>query len=167
MTKSAKDQPIGLDTFVQDRDSLIALAKSFVRSSAIAEELVQDSWLRWHGRHYPAEKAAPILRRIVRNLALDWHRRQKSERSGLEAQKLTIADAPDSETVVMARQELLAVARVLAELPDRTLTAFRMYRLEGRTYAEIARHLDIVPSRAHQLVRNALVHMALRLTDQD
>ncbi|MEM9371192.1 MAG: sigma-70 family RNA polymerase sigma factor, partial [Pseudomonadota bacterium] len=106
----------------------------------------------------------PILRRIVKNLAFDWHRRQRTERDGLTAQKLIEENAPDSERILMARQDLLEVARVLAELPDRTLAAFRMYRIEGRTYAEIAKELGVVPSRAHQLVRNALVHMALRLT---
>lgn len=151
--------------FMDEREDLLALACAVVGNSAVAEDLVQDSWMRWQSHRYPNSRARPILRRIVRNLALDWHRRQRAERNGLAATRLLVDKAPDSERILMARQDLVEVARVLSELPERTLAAFRMYRIEGFTYAEIAKELDVAPSRAHQLVRNALVHMALRLTN--
>ena len=66
-----------LTTFLRHREKLIAKACRIVESRAIAEEFVQDSWLRWHERQYPPQKSQQILRRIVRNLALDWLRRDK------------------------------------------------------------------------------------------
>lgn len=69
----------GLRCFVDDRDRLIAIACRIVDSRAVAEELVQESWLRWDARDYPADKAAPIFRSIVANLARDWRRRQRTE----------------------------------------------------------------------------------------
>lgn len=147
---------------MRERSDLIALARSIVGSSHIAEELVQESWLRWVGRDYPSERSVPIFRRIVANLSKDWRRRQKIEAAGLQAIVCDVEEPVDGERIVMARQELTQVAKILSELPDRTLTVFRMHRLEGLTYAEIGKHLGIGTTRVHQLLQDALVHVALR-----
>jgi RNA polymerase sigma-70 factor (ECF subfamily) len=40
-----------------------------------------------------------------------------------------------------------------------------MHRLEGRTFPEIARHLDVSVGFAHRLVKQALTHCANRLDE--
>ncbi|MEM8823943.1 MAG: sigma-70 family RNA polymerase sigma factor [Pseudomonadota bacterium] len=154
-----------LQTFLKDRESLIAMACRVVESRAIAEELVQDTWLRWDKRSYPADKARPIFRRIVANLAIDWTRSRKTERQVLS--ELLLADSPSvcSERVVIARQDLRRVIDALDQLPRRSVKAFRMRFIDGLTSAEIGRRLGISLSRAHALTEEALVQIALSQDD--
>ena len=73
-------------------------------------------------------------------------------------------DAPSGrERVLFYRDELRVLSEALAELPERTRIAFRMYRLEGRTLQAIADHLGVSVVRAHQLVKEAIFHAARRL----
>ncbi|MEM9011186.1 MAG: RNA polymerase sigma factor [Pseudomonadota bacterium] len=153
----------GLRTFLAERRRLIGVAQAVVGSRAVAEELVQESWLRWHGRNYASDEAPSIFRRIVRNLALDWVRRSQSERRSLDAALLTGLEVPTAERLAIGREDVAIADAALAELPERTRLAFRMNRIEGRTYAEIGEALGISAPRAHQLVRQALLHVAVRL----
>ncbi|MEM7060419.1 MAG: sigma-70 family RNA polymerase sigma factor [Pseudomonadota bacterium] len=161
MARDSSD--LALLTFVQERRNLIALACSVVRNESIAEELVQDSWLRWQGQEYPARKAVPILRRIVANLAKDWYRRQATERAVLAEHAATLDFAVDSERIAIARQDLIRVVRALKALPKRTRTAFELHCLDGLSYARIGSRLGLSRSRAFELVTDALVHLTLAL----
>lgn len=157
------DQAVG--TFIEERERLIALACSIVRDQAIAEDIVQESWIRWAGRNYCPSGARPVFRRIVMNLAKDWYRRSRTEKEVMHAQQLLFSPTLDSERVVLARLEIIAVARALAALPDRSRQAFRMHRIEGLGYAEIGKRLSVSPSTAFADVENALVELVLA-TDQ-
>ncbi|MEM9329920.1 MAG: RNA polymerase sigma factor [Pseudomonadota bacterium] len=163
MSDSFKQKETSITAFVKERERLLVLAQSMVGSHAIAEELVQDSWLRWEARDYPEEKIAPILHRIVANLCRDWLRKQKTERFGLQFLGLFQDMEPDTERVVISRQDLELVVKALGELPSRTVTAFYLSRIEGLTLSEIGERLNTSPQRSHQLVRNALVHVAMRM----
>lgn len=153
----------GLTTFMQERERLIRQALRFVESQAVAEEIVQDSWLRWIEKSYPVEQAKPIFRRIVSNLAKDCYRRQRIENRVLLSQAHLQADAPDSERVVFARQDLRKVIKALHRLPKRTVRAFRMHRVDGKSYAAIAKDMQISPSTAFKLVEDAMVEVVIGL----
>lgn len=153
-----------LSAYVEQRDTLIAIAARIVENQAVAEELVQDSWLRWLAKDYPSDKATPILRRIVSNLALDWSRSRRVERLALEEFCVDDRSAASSERVVIARQEIRAVVAVLERMPKRTVRAFRYRFIDGLTYAEIGRRLNISLSRSHALIEDALVEITVRLS---
>ncbi|MEM9911611.1 MAG: RNA polymerase sigma factor [Pseudomonadota bacterium] len=153
------------DAFLRERKSLIALACTIVNNEAVAEDLIQDSWLRWSGKTYPSDKARPILRRIVANLAKDWQKKQRNERHALSAHLLTLDNAPDTERVVIAKQDLERVVVALGELPPKMLKAFSLHRVEGLTYVQIGKEIGTVPSRAFTLVEEAMVHLAMRLSE--
>ncbi|MEM0922185.1 MAG: sigma-70 family RNA polymerase sigma factor [Pseudomonadota bacterium] len=152
-----------VSVFLEERHNLIALACSVVRNEAVAEELVQDSWLRWQQRLYPAQSARPILRRIVANLAKDWYRRSRSERIALEAHAATLDHALDSERVFVAREDLARVVRALRRLPERTRIAFQLHCIDELTFVEIGRRLGLSKSRVFELVEDALVHLTIAL----
>ena len=155
----------GLKTYVDERERLIAIAARIVDSRAVAEELVQESWLRWDGRKYPAEKAKPIFRSIVTNLARDWRRRHRLEISILQSAAETQDDPRDSERIVIARQEVKRLIRALEELDPRIVKAFRLHRVEGLTMTQIAQELGTVPSCIHGYIVKALAHITYRLMD--
>ncbi|MEM1384673.1 MAG: RNA polymerase sigma factor [Pseudomonadota bacterium] len=158
-----KDDAAGLRAFVEDRENLVRLARSYVQSAAIAEELVQDSWLRWHGRRYPERDAQFIFRRIVANLARDWWRRQKTERAVVDALSLAQDTVPNAERVVIARQDLARVVEALENLPPRTQYAFELSWHDGLSFAEIGKHLGVSKTRAYKMVGRALTELALSL----
>lgn len=151
----------GLDTFLTRRNDLVSLADAIVRNRAVAEELVQDSWIQWSNKDYPDNSAEPIFKRIVLNLARDWLRKQKREWARFEAFALFYDNAPDTERVVIAREDLLNVFMALQSLSERSLRAFRLSRVEGLTYPQIAERMGIATSTAYTLVADALVKVTL------
>ncbi|MEM6891492.1 MAG: RNA polymerase sigma factor [Pseudomonadota bacterium] len=156
---------VALNTFVSRRGDLLALANKIVRNPAVAEELVQDCWIQWSLKSYPEKDAAPIFTHIVKNLARDWYVKQKREWARLESFALLYDDAPDTERVVIARMDLINVLRALQQLPERSLRAFRLSRVERMTYAQIGAEMGIAASTAYLLVADALVELAW-LTDK-
>ncbi len=154
----------GLRTYVDERHALIALAVRIVDSHAVAEELVQESWLRWSKHDYSADDAAPVFKSIVRNLALDWRRARHREFSSLPDLAALRGEVPCSERAVIAKDELRRVVEALHRLPPRTLRAFRLRFVDGLTYAQIGKRIDLSLSRARTLVENAMVEISIALT---
>ena len=163
MANKTGKPPSSLDIYLENRKELLAVARAIVVDSAVAEDLVQESWLRWHARVYAIEAARPILRRIVTNLARDFLRRRRTEGAVMAALVLTPDTDPDVERIVASRRDVERVGEALAELPERTQLAFKLSCIDGLTYAEIAQRLCVSKPRAHQMVRQALVKITLRL----
>lgn len=157
--------------FMAHRRALIDYASSITGSRAQAEDLVQEAWLRFDeaskGRFL--EDAKGYLYRIVRNLAVDQHRRTTREhrlisRGDLEEVAETCPDeTPTPETIALFRDEIRCVMEAMAELPERTRTAFEMHRFGGATLKEIAAFLGISVSLAQMLVVDGAEHCKQRL----
>lgn len=159
--------------FIEHRAALINYAAPILGCRARAEDVVQEAYIRLSSKNdvdvHGQQIASPIsyLYRIVRNLAIDWTRRASNEDQQLSPEMFDQipAQIPDIEETVLFRDELRVLSSALDELPERTQTAFRMHRLEGRTLEEIATRLEVSVVRAHQLVKQALVHCAKKLDD--
>jgi RNA polymerase sigma factor (sigma-70 family) len=163
-----------LSLYLEHRSSLVSYAHNIVRDRASAEDVVQEAYLRFSaardgdGAEAPVAHPVSYLYRIVRNLAVDWTRRASHEgpRPDNSADLADVPhDAPTAEHVLLYRDELRVLAEAIAELPERTRTAFRMYRLEGRTLQQVAEGLGVSGPRAHQLVKEAVLHGARRLDE--
>lgn len=161
-----------LAIYMAHRGALVTYASGIVGDRAHAEDVVQEAYIRFSASSEQGRPGEPIahpisyLYRIVRNVALDWTRRSALEglvspaASSLEA---IPHDAPSAEDVVLFRDELRVLADAVAELPERTRLAFNMYRLEGHKLQAVAARLGVSVVRAHQLVKEAIVHGARRL----
>ena len=160
-----------LSLFVTHRRALIDYASSITGSRAQAEDLVQEAWLRFDAasRGRFLEDAKGYLYRIVRNLALDQHRRIAREnqliaRNDLEQAAETCPDeTPTPEMVALFKDEVRCVMEAMAELPERTRIAFEMHRFGGATLKEIAAFLGISVSLAQLLVTDGAEHCKARL----
>jgi RNA polymerase sigma factor (sigma-70 family) len=160
-----------LALYLEHRGSLVNYANGIVRDRAGAEDVVQEAWLRFSAAtgadRAGAEIGQPVayLYRIVRNLALDWVTRaaDASRASAVTAIEQIPHETPSAEQVLFYRDELRVLADALGELPERTQLAFRLYRLEGRTLQQVADRLGVSVVRAHQLVKDAVLHAARRL----
>ncbi len=171
------DQPT-LDLYLAHRGALIDYAQPIVGCRSRAEDVVQEAYLRFaqaDQQRADRDRAAPeqirhpagYLYRIVRNLALDWVRHRALEGDAPAPDQLDNlpAAAPTPEQTVLDRDQVRRLMVALEELPPRTRLAFEMHRLEGRTFPEIARHLDVSVGFAHRLVKQALTHCANRLDE--
>lgn len=159
-----------LALYVAQRGKLVDYAQSIVRDRALAEDVVQEAWLRLttlaEGR--VLEEPVGYLYRVVRNLALDGRRRATRQEGVFRQEAVTtLEDAADQaaspELQVAAKDELRLLTLAMAELPERTRIALEMRRFGGCKLKEIADHLGISVTVAHELVAQGLAHCRRRV----
>ncbi|SMF48174.1 RNA polymerase sigma-70 factor, ECF subfamily [Tistlia consotensis] len=128
---------------------------------ALAADLLQDAFLRLVQQ--PPEAGARNLRaylyRIAGNLALDHFRQEARRRTeAVPAERLAAVEdeTPDVERALAARERLQRLEQALARLPPRTREIFRLNRVEGLTYLEIAARLGISESSVQKHLARAL-----------
>jgi RNA polymerase sigma-70 factor (sigma-E family) len=67
------------EIYRDERDSLVRLAYLVTGSRAVAEDLVQDTFIRVMARLEPSDSPGPYLKRSVLNACYSWHRRNRRE----------------------------------------------------------------------------------------
>jgi RNA polymerase sigma factor (sigma-70 family) len=105
---------------------------------------------------------AALFWRILRNLAIDQHRSARRAAAIHDYSVLLDQDAElwrlppaacDTHAQLAARQELAAVRRRVAHLPEAARTLFAERFIEECSYREIARRLDITEALARKRVQ--------------
>lgn len=161
-----------LDIFLAHRAALIDYATPIVRCRSRAEDIVQEAYIRFDPPEAVAadggrEISWPVsyLYRIVRNLSLDWRRTARTQGVTLppDAVDQVQVEERSPERTTLYRDQLRIVDTALAELPERTRTAFALHRIDGCTLQEVADRLGISVGLVHKLVREAMTHCAERL----
>lgn len=150
-----------LACYLTHRGQLRHYASRIVGDPSLAEDMVQEAWLRCHREH--PDNPLKYLYRVIRNLAVDKRRQTaredrhfvRMENRGLQA---IAADLPASDIEVAGREELARLMEALRELPDITRRAIILYRLDGLKLREIADILGISITRVHGLVAQGLEH---------
>lgn len=162
-----------LELFLSHRAALVDYATPIVGCRARAEDIVQESYLRFanpRAEEDALRQPVAYLYRIVRNLAFDCVRRLAAEsrrddsRSHVEE---TEPLAPSPEEVLIHRDELKRIDAALAGLPDRTRLAFELHRFGGLTFQQIAERLGVSVATAHRLTRDAMVRVMRSLIEPD
>ena len=145
-------------------------ANGIVGDLAHAEDVVQEAWVRYGAVASRRTLDEPVgyLYRIVRNLAIDSYRRRRREERVVEpaaakADETTADDAPSPETTAVARDELRLLMAAMAELPERTRIALEMRRFGGCKLKEIAAHLGISVTVAHDIIADGIAHCRRRV----
>jgi RNA polymerase sigma-70 factor (ECF subfamily) len=156
------------DHYFVHRRELVDYATTIVGDRARGEDVVQEAFLRLRTAVADRTIEEPVgyLRKIVRNLALDWVRRLSLERAYFDSEFAVEAiaeDRPDPEQILSSQDDLRLVMTALSELPERTRIALELHRFHGWKLKDIAAHLDISVARAHSLVFEGLEHCRKRL----
>ena len=145
---------------------LIRFAGSLGESAAVADDLVQEAFVRlWdrRARLDPARSVRALLYRTVRNLALNQMRDHASRQEKLAG---LAADAPSPVLQPDALAEAAGTqARLHAwvdALPDRQREALRLTRFEGLSHEEAAEVMGVSP----RTVNNHLVRALRTLRHQ-
>lgn len=130
-----------------------------VRSREVAEELAQETYLRFL-KQEPQQilDLNAFMFTIAANLARDHLRGVKREQSReyvpLDA---CIADSKPNTEDIIARQCLGAqLQQAIAGLPDKTREIFLLYRADELSYKQIAARLDISERTVEYHLRQAM-----------
>jgi RNA polymerase sigma factor (sigma-70 family) len=154
--------------FVSNRTEFLAHAKRVTRTSAEAEEIVQDSLVRVllacpdlesvdHARSY--------FHRVIENLSIDLYRLEARRprlvvlddaTSEIEAQ--WSVDPDYSEQIAIA-DDAAIVREAISLLSASERAALVMWEFEGRSAAEIARELGIKESSVRHFLEPVLVYV--------
>jgi RNA polymerase sigma-70 factor (ECF subfamily) len=154
------------ERFSEHRDLLTGVAYRILGSAADAEDVVQETWLRW-SEVDSAEigNAKAYLVRTTTNLAIDRLRKVKSRRETYVGPWLPepIITAPDvAEQAEVADSVELALLVVLETLSPLERAVFVLREAFGFSHAEIAAMIGRGEPAVRQLARRARDHVRER-----
>ena len=150
--------------FSQVAPGLLLFARQWLRSSADAEDVVQEAFVRFWRRNHNIENRA-LLYATVRSIALDFVRRD-SRRARREADASSEADGsvePQFEQLDDSQQPLATAVERLP-LDQREVLVMKIW--DELTFAEIAAALGISQNTAASRYRYALVALKKSLQPQ-
>ena len=127
--------------FASEESGLLRYAIGLVGRRTVAEELVQEAFLRLHQIWAEVENPRGWLYRSLRNLALNHLRDRKPETELHEATAAT-DECPPSE--VLGRNEAIGMMRLLlADLPEDDRNLIRLKYHDELKYEEISRRTGL------------------------
>ncbi len=154
------------EAFVAHRNLLFTIAYEMLGSAADAEDVVQETWLRWSGVDLDSvREPRAYLVRITTRQALDrlrTLRRRKESYVGpwLPEPLLTTRDV--AEDVELADTVSMAMLLVLETLTPTERAVFVLREVFALAYDEIADAVDKTPAAVRQVAHRAREHVAAR-----
>lgn len=143
--------------FLAERSRILRLLRKIVGSSAVAEDLAQDTLLRLWGRPVTSADRG-LLFQTAKNLAIDYLRGQRvrhTHHSTLAPEQAGVA-FPQQDEAMASREELQLFVAALESLPERAQRVFLLNRLDGLSYGIIATRLGISVSTVEKDMMLAL-----------
>jgi RNA polymerase sigma-70 factor (ECF subfamily) len=146
---------------------LYGFAMNLARNRAIADDVVQQTFLQLHrarGRWVLGARVFPWAYAIAHNFFIDSTRRSSCEYPGDDgtADEDRVSGEPGVDDEIDSRRQFQAVMQQVQRLPERLRLAFQLVVLEGLSTAEAAEILGI--STMNVKVR---VHRARELLKRD
>lgn len=163
---------------------LLRYLERIVKEPAVAEELLQDTFIRVldaRERYAPEARFSTWLFHIARNLACNELARSRSRHPHVSTDSsdssggahdetrprlVLVSRGPSPDDHADARREHARFERALAGLPERQQTALWLAVAEGQSYEEIAGVLDCSVQSVKNLVHRARATLADRLGEK-
>ncbi len=159
--------------YLEHRDLLMGIAYRILGRVADAEDVVQETWLRWSTvKQEEVDKPRAFLIRIATNLALDRLRRIKAQHEAYVGEWLPepiLTDPDPANRVELAESVSVAMLVVLESLSPLERVVFVLNEAFGIAYTELAEILGRSPAAIRQIAHRARQHVEERRTrfDQD
>ena len=164
MTERPADE--ATEAFVAVRNLLFTVAYELLGSAADAEDVLQETWLRWSAVDLSEVRdARPYLVRITTRLALNRLRSAQRRRETYVGPWLPepLLTAPDvSENAELAESLSMALMVVLETLGPTERAVFVLREVFGFEFDEIARAVDKSPAAVRQIAHRARAHVEAR-----
>lgn len=154
------------DTFVAHRNLLFTVAYELLGSAADAEDVLQETWLRWSEVNLgEVRDQRAYLVRITTRQALNRLRTAQRRRETYTGQWLPepLLTAPDvADDAELAEQLSVAMLLVLETLAPLERAVFVLREVFDVGYDEIAAAVDRSPGAVRQIAHRAKEHVAAR-----
>ncbi|BCA56602.1 DNA-directed RNA polymerase sigma-70 factor [Nitrospira sp. KM1] len=150
--------------FLAHEPELRAYLTRKLRCPHMAADFTQEIFLRF--AELPAanviDNVRSYLYRTAHNLIIDHFRKEERQQTFSTDHEALLAipkEATAIDDALAAQQELLRLQTAVQHLPARTQLVFRLNRIEGLTYTEVARRLKISESSVQKHLTKALAHV--------
>ncbi|MFI6356445.1 RNA polymerase sigma-70 factor [Streptomyces sp. NPDC050743] len=154
------------DPFVTHRSLLFTVAYEMLGSAADAEDVLQESWLRWAGvEQADVREPRAYLVRIVTRQALNRLRALSRSREEYVGEWLPepLLTSPDvAEDVELAESVSIAMLTVLETLGPTERAVFVLREVFELPYGEIGEAVGKTAATVRQIARRAREHVAAR-----
>ena len=154
------------DAFTRHRSLLFTVAYEMLGSASDAEDVVQETWLRWAGvDHAEVRDPRAYLVRIVTRQALDRLRILARRREDYVGEWLPepLMTSPDvAADVELAESVSIAMLTVLETLGPTERAVFVLHEVFETPYDEIAEAIGKSPGAVRQIAHRARDHVAAR-----
>jgi RNA polymerase sigma factor (sigma-70 family) len=149
------EKPALVTLFEAEESHLLGFTIGLVGQRAVAEEIVQEAFLRLHQIWSEVEHPRPWLYRSVRNLALN-HLRDHRRETFDEKHEAQAKDCPPDE--LLGRLEAIGMVRMLvSEMTQEDRELIRLKYHEDLKYVEISRRTGVsvgnVGYKLHHLLK--------------
>jgi RNA polymerase sigma-70 factor (ECF subfamily) len=155
------------ELFLAGYDGLTRQLARKLGSEDLAAEAMQDTYLRLQrpGGMEPVANPSAYLYRVAVNTAINRRIAQRRLATAVEiSAAMEIADeAPGPDRAALARIEMVALERALAELPKRCRDIFVAGFIHGTPHAQIASRFDVSLRTVRSDLQKAVEHCAFRL----
>ncbi|HUU02516.1 MAG TPA: RNA polymerase sigma factor [Myxococcota bacterium] len=155
----AGDEAAFIELFKRHAPALVGFADRFFHNRAIAEELVQEIFIKLYRarRSYKRRsKFTTWLYTIATRTCLNELRRGVHKHGRKSLNEAVAVDtrqtAPAADEAFAGRELAAKVDGVLAELPEKQRAAFMLVRFGGRSYSEAAQILGVTLAAVKSLV---------------
>src|SRR6201993_2224277 len=162
MSRDGRPDP-ATEAFLAYRNLLFTVAYEMLGSAADAEDVLQESWLRWAAvDHSQVNDPRAYLIRIVTRQALNQMRTLSRRREDYVGEWLPepLLTSPDvAEDVELAESVSMAMLTVLETLEPTERAVFVLREVFDMPYGEIADAIDKSPATVRQIARRARDHV--------
>ncbi len=166
--------------FISHRNSFVAIARSYVRDQAVAEDIVSECFTTfWDKRESIDIQTTPeaYIVKSVKNKCLNHlrdHSRTVSAENSSNPDLTCHINTILTEISILESGEMDAIyssevqnifRRFLADMPELTLNIFISSRFKDLTYEEIARKYGVTPRKVKRDIQKALEKLRIELKD--
>jgi len=130
-------------------------ATRFVGNIFVAEDIVQECFLKLYEKRFSLSEASPgaLLFVMVRNSCLNFMKRKVLAETG---DPFHVAADLTPEDDLMYEELKIEIEKVMCKLPPKCSEVFRMSRFEGLSTKEIAGRIGTSPQNVEKHISKAL-----------
>jgi RNA polymerase sigma-70 factor, ECF subfamily len=168
------------ELFIKNRNKFTAIALSYVRNQAVAEDIVSESFTSfWYRREEIELKTCPesYILRSVRNKCLNYLRDNSrmilaegsvdpdvNLRIKTMLSEISILETGEMDAVYSAEVKEIFL-KFLSSSPELSQNIFLSSRFEDLTYEEIARKYGVTPRKVKREIQKSLEILRVSLKD--
>ena len=165
-------------TYMAQRANLCRFLAARLRNETIAEELVQDLWVKISKITEPESMDNPVgyLFTMAGRIAID-HIRMRQRRTARDEKwtsentqtmgGIATSHEDDGETLLIRQERIIRVREAIETLPPKAQKAFILHRMQGLTHKQVASELGISVSTVEKHIIKAMRALRKILQEKD